>query len=183
MKKGKSNSRWLITGKPIQSLQLGLLWYSSERAIIGNTTIPSQTLAANGDAPRTNTCRGCTSSQGQPTLNRHHPLPKQGRLRTCYGTRTEVILRMIYYCTAYSDKGYTINPANHNAFSWRNDRLSTSTVSGRRRMHSAPVRAQLRGVAVSSSLHDAPRQRTVRPSLPTSSHHRRHDLRSSPELL
>ena len=65
-----------------------LLGYSSKRAIIGDTTIPSQTLTANGDAPRINTCRGCTSSQRQPSLNRQHPLQEQGRLRACYEMRT-----------------------------------------------------------------------------------------------
>ena len=33
------------------------LGYSSERAIISDATIPSQTLAANGDPPRTNNTR------------------------------------------------------------------------------------------------------------------------------
>ena len=76
------------------------LGYSSERAIIGDTIIPSQTLAANGDPLRKNVCRECTSSQKQPFLNRQHPLQEQGRLRTGYEARTEsyeILLQLQQY--------------------------------------------------------------------------------------
>ena len=77
------------------------LWgtQSSERAIISDTTIASQTLAANGDPPPTNTCRGCTSSRKQPSLSKHHPLQEQGRVRVGFQTVTgsyELLLQQYY---------------------------------------------------------------------------------------
>ena len=53
---------------------------ANERSSAILSIISSQTLAANGDAPRTNTCRGCTSSHRQPSLNRQHPLQGYARI-------------------------------------------------------------------------------------------------------
>ena len=88
------------------------LGYSRERAVIGDAIIPNQTLAANGDPPRTNTCHECTSSRKRPSLNRLHPLQEQGRLRAGYETRTESYELLLYCLQQY--KGYTINSGYHN---------------------------------------------------------------------
>ena len=63
--------------------------------------------------PWTNTCRECTSSRRQPSLNRQHPLQEQGRLRAGYETRTESYVVLLHCLQQY--KGYTINLAYHNA--------------------------------------------------------------------
>ena len=83
------------------------LGYSSKRAIIGDAIILSQTLAANGDPPRTNTCSECTSSWKQPSQKEDYPLQEQGRLRAGYETCTELNEVLLYCLQQY--KCYTIN--------------------------------------------------------------------------
>ena len=122
--------------------------YSSERTIVGDTIIPSQTLAANGDPPRTKTCRKCTSSRRQPSLNRQHPLQVQGRLRVGSKTRTEPYDVLLYCLQQY--KSYTMNSAYHIVVveeGW----AGHEDVS-RKRESSAELPSNC-------SLHDAPRQR------------------------
>ena len=53
-----------------------------------DTIIPSHTLVANRDPPRTSTCRKCTSSRKQPSLIKQHPLQEQRRLRV--GSQTVI---------------------------------------------------------------------------------------------
>ena len=80
----------------------------SRRAIVSDTIIPSQTLAANGDPPRTNTCRECTNSRSQSFLNRQHPLQEQGRLRAGYETPTEAYEVLLYCLIHYGSTRATL---------------------------------------------------------------------------
>ena len=88
-----------------RTVQFRLLGYSSERAIIGNTVIPSQTLAANGDPPRTNICCECTSSRKQPSQKKYHTFQEQGRLRvdilmheSTYSERKTELYEVLLFC-------------------------------------------------------------------------------------
>ena len=84
-----------------RTVQLKFLGYSSERAIISDTTNTSQTLAANADPPRTNTCHECTSSRKQSSLSKQHPLREQGRLRVGSQTITESYGVLLYCLQQY----------------------------------------------------------------------------------
>ena len=83
------------------TVQFRLLGYSSEQAIISDTTLPEQTPAANGRV-----------LEKQPPLNRQHSLQEQGRLRADYETRTESYEVLLYCLQQY--KGYTIYLAYYN---------------------------------------------------------------------
>ena len=95
------------------------LGYSSERAIIGDTIIPSQTLAASGDPPRTNTCRECTSSRKQPSLSKQHPLWDQGRLRAGSETLTESSEVLLYCLVHYDSTRATLSNQIPHCSRWR----------------------------------------------------------------